>query len=61
MDAAAQVPVIGQYYHWDHLPGGLVFVPVQPSPIERAELTVRGVHTVAELRDRYTLCQGVRQ
>lgn len=41
--------VTGQAFHWDHLPGGLVFVPEQQSPIERAELTVRGVHTVAEL------------
>jgi len=42
--------VIGQYFRWDHLPGGLVFLPEPESPIERAELMVRGIHTVADLR-----------
>ena len=42
--------VTGQAFHWDHMPGGFIYLPAQPSPIERAELTVRGVHTIAERR-----------
>ncbi len=42
--------VTGQFFRWDHLPGGFVYVPEQKSPMERVELTVRGVHTFAERR-----------
>jgi hypothetical protein len=42
--------VTGQFFRWDHLPGGFVYVPEQPSPMERAELMVRGVPTLAHRR-----------
>lgn len=40
--------VTGQYFRWDHLPGGFVFVPVADQPMERAELTMGGIRIIAE-------------
>jgi hypothetical protein len=40
----------GQYFRWDHVPGGWVVLPAQDSPVERAELVVGGVRHVTDLR-----------
>ncbi len=42
----------GQYFHWDHMDGGWVFVPVGSGPVERAELAISGVPSVVELARR---------
>ncbi len=41
--------ITGQYFRWDHLPGGWVIVPEQVHAMERAEVTVRGVLSTVEV------------
>ncbi|MFH2010809.1 MAG: hypothetical protein ABI333_29680 [bacterium] len=40
--------ITGQYFYWDHLPGGWLFVPEQTFRLDRVELVVEGLPTIAE-------------
>ena len=43
----ARKNVTGQYFRWDHLPGGWLFVPEQTFDIDTAEFTLEGMPTTA--------------